>query len=277
MAGKERSGGLASGRRRGPDRVGTARVIRGRVARRRRFRLMVVLLLVLLAGIAIAWFVWLRDLPVFEIREVRVTGVEAIESDDEGGEAAILTETVTTSLRGMTTVHVRKGDLLEALEPYPRVAGVDVETDFPNGATARLELREDGAVVGEGDEAVLIATDGTVLGPIGSDPGTLPRIAGKPPPEDRTALGGPRLSQAIVVGATPTEIRPFVVGSRMGEKGVEVELSNGLVLVFGDDSKPGAKWKAAATVIADPELVDAGTIDLTVPWRPAVESGSVPG
>lgn len=276
MAGKGRSGGLTSGRRRAPDTVDATRKIRGRVAKKRRLRLFLVLLLLLLAGLAIAWFFWLRDLPVFEIRDVQVTGLEAIESNDDGGEAEILVETVTNSLRGMTTVHVRKDDLLEALEPYPRVAGVEVETDFPNGATARLELREDGAVVGEGEEAVLVASDGTLLGVIGGDSGTLPRIAGKPPSDDRTALDGPRLAQAIVLGATPTEIRPFVNGSRMGKRGVEVELSNGLVLVFGDDSKPGAKWKAAATVIADPELVDAGTIDLTVPWRPAVESRSAP-
>lgn len=277
MAGNGGSKGLGSGRRRPADPVGATRKIRGRVARKRRFRLILVVLLLLVAALAISWFFWLRDLPVFEIREVRVTGLEAIEANDEDGqdgedgEAEVLVETVTTSLEGMTTVHVRQGDLLEALEPYPRVAGVVVETDFPNGATAKLDLREDGAVIGEGDDAVLVATDGTLLGPIEGEVGTLPRIAGKPPPDDRTTLGGPRLSQAIVLGATPTEIRPFITGSRMGEKGIEVELSNGLVLVFGDDSKPVAKWKAAATVIADPELVDAGTIDLTVPWRPAVE------
>jgi len=276
LAGKARSGGLTSGRRSGPDPVATTRKIRGRVAKKRRIRLFLIFFLLLLAALAVAWFVWLRDLPVFEIRDVQVTGLEAIESDDGEGEAATLVETVTTSLNGMTTVHVRKDDLLEALEPYPRVAGVEVETDFPNGATARLELREDGAVVGDGDQAVVVASDGTLLGPVGDDQGNLPRLAGDPPSDDRTVLGGPRLSQAIVLGATPAELRPFVNGSRMGEKGIEVELSNGLILVFGDDSKPGAKWKAAATVIADPELVDAGTIDLTVPWRPAVESGSAP-
>ena len=272
MAGRGSAGKARSGRTSGAGPAGAATRIRGRVARRRRLRFLILGLLVLLLGLAIAWFIWLRDLPVFEIREVQVTGLETLSGEDGEGEATELTETVTTSLEGMTTVHVRQGDLEEALEPYPRVAGVEVETDFPNGATARLELREDGAVVGEEDEAVLVATDGTVLGPVPEGVETLPLIPGKAPPTDSTSLGGPRLSQAIVLGRVPTEIRPFVVGSRMGEKGIEVELSNGLVLIFGDDSKAGAKWKAATTVIADPELVSARYIDLTVPWRPAVGS-----
>lgn len=262
------TGGAGPSGRRAVDQVGATRKIRGRVARKKRLRLAALVIVVALAALAAAWFVWLRDLSVFEIRDVRVAGLEALESGNDEGE--VLVETVTTTLRGMTTVHVRKGELLEALAPYRRVAGVEVETDFPNGATVRLDLREDGAVVGTEADAVLVATDGTLLGPVDGDPGTLPLIAGEAPGDDRTALGGPRLSQAIVLGAVPTEIRPFVVESRIGDKGVEVELSNGLILVFGDDSKPGAKWKAAATVIADPERAAASTIDLTVPWRPAV-------
>lgn len=230
------------------------------------------MLLLLGVGLAISWFTWFRDLPLFEIREVEVTGTESLSSSEERKEAEALTGAVRTSLGGMTTLHVRQDELEDALARWPRVAGVQVETDFPNGATARLELREDGAVIGEGEDAVLVATDGTLLGPAGEGTETLPRLGGEPPPDDRTGLGGPRLSQAIVLGAVPTEIRPFVAGSRIGEQGIEVELSNGLLLIFGDDSKPSAKWKAATTVIADPELAGAGYVDLTVPWRPAVGS-----
>lgn len=254
------------------DPSGATRSIRGRVARRRRLRLVGLLALVLAIGLAISWFTWLRDLPVFEIRDVRVTGLETLSTAEDQEEAAALTRTVTTSLGGMTTLHVRQDELDRALARWPRVAGVDVSTEFPNGATARLDLREDGSVIGEGDTAVLVATDGTLLGPVGEGTGTLPLIGGEPPPDDRATLGGPRLSQAIVLGSVPTEIRPFVDRSRIGEKGIEVELTNGLLLIFGDDTKPEAKWKAATTVIADPELAGAGYVDLTVPWRPAVGS-----
>lgn len=230
------------------------------------------MLLLLGVGLAISWFTWFRDLPLFEIREVEVTGTESLSSSDERKEAEALTGAVRTSLGGMTTLHVRQDELEGALARWPRVAGVQVETDFPNGATARLELRENGAVIGEGEGAVLVATDGTLLGPAGEGTETLPRLGGEPPADDRIGLGGPRLSQAIVLGAVPTEIRPFVASSRIGEQGIEVELSNGLLLIFGDDSKPSAKWKAATTVIADPELAGARYVDLTVPWRPAVGS-----
>ena len=260
----------SSGRR--GDPAGATRQIRDRVVRRRRLRLVGLLVLVLAIGLAISWFTWLRDLPVFEIRDVRVTGLETLSTAEDQEEASALTRAVTTSLGGMTTLHVRQGELDRALAGFPRVAGVEVSTEFPNGATASLDLREDGSVIGEGETAVLVATDGTLLGPVGEGTETLPRIDGEPPPDDRAALGGPRLSQAIVLGSVPTEIRPFVDRSRIGDKGIEVELTNGLLLIFGDDTKPVAKWKAATTVIADPELAGAGYVDLTVPWRPAVGS-----
>ena len=284
MAGKDRPTGRrrptgrgGAGRRPGDaglrdDPTGATRQIRSRVARRRRLRLVGLLVAVLAIGLAISWFTWLRDLSVFEIRDVRVTGLDTLSSSEDQEEASALTRAVTTSLGGMTTLHVRQDELDQALARWPRVAGVDVSTEFPNGATARLDLREDGSVIGEGETAVLVATDGTLLGPVGEGSETLPRIGGEPPPDDRAALGGPRLSQAMVLGSVPIEIRPFVDRSRIGEKGIEVELTNGLLLIFGDDTKPVAKWKAATTVIADPELVGAGYVDLTVPWRPAVGS-----
>ena len=55
-------------------------------------------------------------------------------------------------------------------------------------------------------------------------------------------LGESEPFDAIVLGAVPTEIRPFVDSSRLGEEGIEVELSNGLRLIFGDDSKSSSKW-----------------------------------
>ncbi len=270
-------------RRRGPSPAGAAREragdpssatrkIRGRVARRRRLGLLGLVVLLLAVGLAISWFTWIRDLPVFEIREVQVTGTESLSRADEQKEARALSAAVVQSLGGMTTLHVRQDELERSLARWPRVAGVRVETDFPNGARARLDLRENGSVIGEDEGAVLVATDGVLLGPAGEGTETLPKIGGEPPTDDRTALGGPRLSQAIVLGAVPTEIRPFVDRSGIGEKGIEVELSNGLILIFGDDSKPVAKWKAATTVIADPELTGARYVDLTVPWRPAVGS-----
>jgi len=53
---------------------------------------------------------------------------------------------------------------------------------------------------------------------------------------------------------------------------VEVTLSNGLVLAFGDPTQIDLKWRAAAAVIADPGLTDAVYVDLAVPRRPAVRT-----
>jgi hypothetical protein len=56
-----------------------------------------------------------------------------------------------------------------------------------------------------------------------------------------------------------------------------VVLSNGLVLLFGDASRAIEKWKAAASVIADPELSGADYVDLSVPRRPAVRDAEATG
>lgn len=170
------------------------------MARRRRLGLLGLAVLVLAVGLSISWFTWFRDLPLFEIRDVQVTGTDSLSSTEEKEEADALTEAVTASLGGMTTLHVRQDELERALAEWPRVAGVRVETDFPNGATARLDLREDGSVIGEGDNAVLVATDGTLLGPAGEGTETLPRMGASLRPTigpDSGAPGSPRRSCSV--------------------------------------------------------------------------------
>jgi cell division septal protein FtsQ len=87
---------------------------------------------------------------------------------------------------------------------------------------------------------------------------------------------GRTLDQALVLGAVPRELQSFVEKSGFGSDGVEVTMTNGLLLIFGSSSAAVEKWKAAASVIADPDLGDVGYVDLTVPRRPAVGTGDGP-
>jgi hypothetical protein len=130
-------------------------------------------------------------------------------------------------------------------------------------------------VFGDGADALLIASDGTVLGSPGDMVDQLPLVGSGDPPRDGR-LDGRALEQAVVLGAVPRELRSYVDRSDFGRDGVEVTLSNGLVLLFGDSTKAEQKWKAAASVIADPGLTDAGYVDLSVPRRPAVGTGDGP-
>lgn len=135
--------------------------------------------------------------------------------------------------------------------------------------TAHLRGLELAATIGSGEDAVAVSSNGEVLTwltlPEDLDLPQLP--LDEPPPGGR--VKGPVLAQARVLGAAPPAFRPFVVGSRYGESGVDVELANGIELGFGDASQAALKWKAAAAVLANPEIEAVDYVDLHSPSHPA--------
>ena len=225
----------------------------------------------LIAAVAIfaGYTYWLRDSSLVKIKDLEVVGVSS--HTEEGAQIVSAVEVATGE---MTTLHLQPELLEEELARFPRVESATIEGDFPNGATVTVTERGNGSTFDTGSENLLIATDGTVLGTAGADTDSLPKIAaGDPPAGPR--LEGRTLVQALVLGAAPAALRSFAKESDFKKGGVEVTMSNGLVLRFGDASKADQKWKAAASVIADPDLYDASYVDLSVPRRPAVR-GSEP-
>lgn len=125
------------------------------------------------------------------------------------------------------------------------------------------------AVIGSGSEAVAVAADGTLMRwyPVPEE-SSLPRLPLEEPPRNGR-LAGPVLEQAKVLGAAPPALRRYVERSYYGESGVDVVLDSGIELRFGDSSQAARKWRAAATVLADPELEALDYVDLHAPGRPA--------
>jgi hypothetical protein len=126
------------------------------------------------------------------------------------------------------------------------------------------------SVIGSGEGAVGVSADGVLLveGTAPEDE-TLPRLPRSEAPKSGR-LGGPMLEQALVLGAAPAPFRPCVEGSRYGESGVDVTLRSGIELRFGDATRAAEKWRAAATVLADPSITALDYVDLHSPGRPAV-------
>ncbi len=126
------------------------------------------------------------------------------------------------------------------------------------------------ATIGTGSEAIAVGSEGQILAwlPL-SEEEQLPSLPlAEPPKGDK--LAGPVLQQARVLGAAPIALRPYLESSYYGETGVDVKLRSGIELRFGDASQAGAKWKAAAAVLADPSITALDYVDLHVPGRPAV-------
>ena len=127
------------------------------------------------------------------------------------------------------------------------------------------------AEIGSGSEAVAVAEDGTVLDWLpASEEGSLPQLPLTQPPTKGPRLAGSALEQVRVLAATPAALRPYVAGSRFGESGVDVELSTGIELRFGTATQVARKWRAAAAVLASPEVTELGYVDVQAPSRPAV-------
>jgi cell division septal protein FtsQ len=220
----------------------------------------------LLAVLALAggYLLWFRDLPLFAVDEVRIEGVApGLPGEDE------LRAALTREARGMTTLHVEVGRLREAAGRFPAVASVSAEADFPSGLRIFVEERRPAAVIGEGEDAVAVASDGVLLPGLATEGLDLPRLPlSRAPARDR--LTGPALEQALVLGAAPKALSPLLAGVRREGSAITVELDVGIELRFGKPVRVEEKWRAAAAVFADPELTALDYVDLTVPGRPAV-------
>ncbi len=126
------------------------------------------------------------------------------------------------------------------------------------------------AVIGEGEDAVAVGTDGRVLTwlPVPEE-GSLPRLPLDAAPADGR-LHGPVLEQAKILGAAPTALRPFLESSYFGESGVDVTLTTGAELRFGNASGAKKKWRAAAAILASPSVTAFDYVDLHAPSHPAI-------
>ncbi len=83
-------------------------------------------------------------------------------------------------------------------------------------------------------------------------------------------MQGPALEQVHVLAAAPAGLRPYVEGSYYGESGVDVNLTNGVELRFGNDTQAARKWRAAAAVLASPSVTALDYVDLHAPSHPAI-------
>jgi cell division septal protein FtsQ len=135
------------------------------------------------------------------------------------------------------------------------------------------------AVIGSGSSGVGVSADGAVLtGQPAPADSSLPQMPATTELPKSGHLAGPMLQQARVLGTVPPALRPYVASSYYGESGVDVELSSGIELRFGDASQAARKWKAAAAVLADPSITALDYVDLHAPSRPAIygEGHSLP-
>lgn len=214
-------------------------------------------LVLLLAG----WF-WLRDSSLVSVRTVEVTGID-------GPQGAKVRAALEEAARSMSTLHVRQGALDTAAEPFSIVKRIEVSTDFPH--TMRIHVVTNvavGAVVVDG-RRIAVTSDGTILRDV-TAPAALPEIPLRSAPAGTRLTEPAGVAAVAALGAAPSALRGRVEGVQTtADRGLTLQLAHGPLLIFGSDERLGAKWAAAAAVLADPEAAGATAIDVSAPERPA--------
>lgn len=160
--------------------------------------------------------------------------------------------------------------LLIGLAAAGLVAAVYLFVLRDESVTPRLVGSQPTSVIGSGASAVAVAADGTIL--LWSSPpkeDSLPQLPLSTPPKG-LRLQGPVLEQARVLGAAPAALRPYLHSSSYGTSGVDVELSSGIELRFGDDTQLARKWRAAAALLADSTVTTLDYVDLHAPSHPTI-------
>lgn len=218
--------------------------------------------LIVVALLASAYWFWFRDSGLVAVDHVKVTGMR-------GEQAADVRSALEAAGTRMTTLHVDRDALERAVTRFPTVAGIDVEPDFPGALRIQVSERLPAAVLAPARaKAVTVAADGMVLG--GASKG-LPVVRVRAAVARRVTA--PALLRLLAVaGAAPERLRTEIssIGERRGD-GIVVGLGAGVPeLRFGDPSRVRAKWAAAASLLARPEVAGGSYIDLGLPERPAV-------
>ncbi len=89
-----------------------------------------------------------------------------------------------------------------------------------------------------------------------------------PAPGERVS-GASLLAALTVLGAAPAPLAKHVERVFVAAKGLTVAMRNGLLVYFGDASRPHAKWLSLARVLADSSSAGASYVDVRLPGRPA--------
>ncbi len=210
--------------------------------------------------LGLGWL-WFRDSTFVRVRNVEVVGVSS-------SEGAAVTAALERAAKQMSTLDVSVAELRAAVEDHPSVAGLRVQTGFPHDLTVEVTERRPVASVELGGESVPVGAGGRIMRGVDA--------RSRLPVVKATGLSsGGRLTDATarravaVLAAAPEPLRAKVARAAVARKGLTLELRDGPLLIFGDATRPNAKWAAAARVLADPSSAGAVYLDVRVPERVA--------
>ena len=234
---------------------------------RRRLRIGLVCALVALPLLGGGWM-WLRHSSFVAVEHVRISGAR-------GASAGAIDQALAEAARRQSTLDAQPAALRAAVARFPEVAAIHVSTSFPHAMRIAVVERTAVAALLVGGSRTAVGTDGVALGP-SAPAASLPTVADDVAPASGDRARNPLVLEALaVLGAAPAGIGKLASRAYFSPRGLTVAMRNGLLVYFGDATRPHAKWLALAGVLADPSSAGAVYVDVRSPERAA--AGFAPG
>jgi cell division protein FtsQ len=196
------------------------------------------------------------------VKRVNVIGVH-------GPQAAAIESALRSAGHGMSTLQVNIAALRDAVAHFAVVREVRASPHFPHTLDVRVVEQLPVAALLVAGARTAVASDGIVLGPALLSAG-LPTVGAHFKPGAGESVGEADVRAALsVLGAAPRALSAQVVKAYEGKQGLTLAMRNGLLVWFGDATRPHAKWRALETVLGDESAVGASYVDVRLPERPA--------
>jgi cell division protein FtsQ len=203
------------------------------------------------------------------VTQVAVTGATT-------SEQARVRAALESAAREMTTLHVRRNVLDDAIASYPSVAGLKVQSDFPHKLSIEVLERRPVAAIDVNGRRVPVSSSGIMLTGVQADR-DLPSIKQPTTPPDGQIADQRTRAAISVAAAAPQDLLRRSQRVYWGSRGLTLDLRDGPPLYFGDGDDPRLKWAGAARVLAESTAAGATYLDLRVPGRVAAGGvGPVP-
>jgi cell division protein FtsQ len=216
---------------------------------------------VLLLGLLVGGYFWVRSSSLSAVRNVRIIGLS-------GAQAGEIRGALSTAARTMSTLNVDNGEFHNTVAAYPEVKSVKTVAAFPHNLTITVAEQNPVAVVSADGYRTVVSGDGTLL-PNATTSSSLPTIAMTVAPGGTTLSGAP-LQETELLAAAPYQLLPKIASAtESSSHGLTVSLRSGPELYFGANDQLSAKWSSAVAVLAGASSAGAGYIDVTDPSRPA--------
>jgi cell division protein FtsQ len=207
-------------------------------------------------------WLWLRGSSLVSVEHVHISGVH-------GADAIAVRTALDDAAARMTTMDFNVSALRSAVSSYAVVGDLHVRTAFPHTVSISVSERLPVAALVSAGQRTAVAADGTVLGSSLLS-NSLPTVAGKIEPATGARVGeAVTLAALTVLGAAPSSLARFVTRAYNGSEGLTVAMRNGLLVYFGDGTRPHAKWLSLARVLTSPSSAGALYVDVRLPERPA--------